>query len=350
MPRRSLLSATDLTNLLALPEDDDEFIRRYTLSGTDLALIRQRRGAANRLGFAIQLCYMRYPGLMLTVETQPSERLLRLVAGQLKTDPTAWKEYGQRAETRREHVLELQAVFGFRSFTNKDVGNAVHSLQELAMQSDKGIVLAEALVTYLRQQRILLPSLGVIERVCAEAVTTANRRIYAMLTSDVTSAHRARLDALLKRREDGKATMLTWLRQSPAKANSRHMLEHIDRLRAWQALQLPAGIERQVHQNRLLKMAREGAQMIAADLAKFEPERRYATLVALAVEGTATVIDEIIELHDRIMGQLFSVAKRKHQEQFHASGKAINAKVRLYGQIGQALLEAKRSGGDALAK
>jgi len=349
MPRRSILSVTDLANLLALPDDDDEFIRRYTLSATDLALIRQRRGAGNRLGFATQLCYMRYPGVMLTVETQSSERLLRLVAGQLKIDPTAWNEYGQRAETRREHVLELQAAFGFRSFTNKDVGNAARSVQELAMQSDKGVVLAEALVADLREQRILLPSFGVIERVCAEAVTAANRRIYVLLTSDVTSTHRTQLDALLKRREDGKSTMLTWLRQSPAKANSRYMLEHIDRLRTWQALQLPAGIERQVHQNRLLKMAREGAQMIAADLAKFEPERRYATLVALAVEGTATVIDEIIELHDRIMGKLFSVAKRKHQEQFQASGKAINAKLRLYGEIGQALLEAKQSGGDAFA-
>ena len=128
MPRRSILSATDLANLLTLTEDDDEFIRRYTLSDTDLALIRQRRGAANRLGFAIQLCYMRYPGVTLTVETQPSERLLRLVAGQLKVASTEWSDYGQRAETRREHVLELQVVFGFRSFINKDIGNAVRSL------------------------------------------------------------------------------------------------------------------------------------------------------------------------------------------------------------------------------
>eukprot|EP01036_Dinobryon_divergens_P006078 gene6078-8056_t len=41
-------------------------------------------------------------------------------------------------------------------------------------------------------------------------------------------------------------------------------------LKAWQALDLPAGIERQVHQNRLLKIAREGGQMTPADLAKFD--------------------------------------------------------------------------------
>jgi hypothetical protein len=43
------------------------------------------------------------------------------------------------------------------------------------------------------------------------------------------------------------------------------MLEHIERLKAWQALDLPTGIERLVHQNRLLKIAREGGQMTPAD-------------------------------------------------------------------------------------
>ncbi len=83
--------------------------------------------------------------------------------------------------------------------------------------------------------------------------------------------------------------------------------------------------------------------------AKFEPQRRYATLVALATEGMATVTDEIIDLHDRILGKLFNAAKNKHQQQFRASGKAINAKVRLYGRIGQALIDAKQSGRDAFA-
>ncbi|WP_235659002.1 hypothetical protein [Cupriavidus metallidurans] len=45
--------------------------------------------------------------------------------------------------------------------------------------------------------------------------------------------------------------------------------------------------------------------------------------MALAIEGMATVTDEIIDLHDRILGKLFNAAKNK-QQQFQASGKAIN--------------------------
>ena len=160
------------------------------------------------------------------------------------------------------------------------------------------------------------------------------------MAEPLSDAHRRRLDDLLKRRDNGKTTWLAWLRQSPVKPNSRHMLEHIERLKAWQALDLPSGIERSVHQNRLLKIAREGGQMTPADLAKFEAQRRYATLVALAIEGMATVTDEIIDLHDRILGKLFNAAKHKHQQQFQASGKAINAKVRLATSIKQGTVTA----------
>jgi hypothetical protein len=224
--------------------------------------------------------------------------------------------------------------------------SGVRSLEDITWQTDKGIVLASALIEEYRRQKVLLPSLNNIERTCAEAVTRANRRIYAALTGSLTDVHRVRLDALLRRTDNSNTTLLAWLHQSPARPISRHMIEHIERLRALQALDLPNGIERQIHQNRLLKIAREGGQMTPADLAKFEPQRRYATLVAVAVEGTATVIDEIIDLHDRIVGKMFNAAKHKHQEQFQTSGKAINDKVRLYGRVGQALIEAKRLGAD----
>ncbi len=348
MPRRSILSAAERESLLALPDSKDDLIRHYTFNDTDLSIIRQRRGPANRLGFAVQLCYLRFPGVILGVDELPFPPLLKLVADQLKVGVESWNEYGQREQTRREHLSELQTVFGFRPFTMSHYRQAVQMLTELAMQTDKGIVLASALIGHLRRQSVILPALNAVERASAEAITRANRRIYDALAEPLADAHRRRLDDLLKRRDNGKTT-LAWLRQSPAKPNSRHMLEHIERLKAWQALDLPTGIERLVHQNRLLKIAREGGQMTPADLAKFEPQRRYATLVALATEGMATVTDEIIDLHDRILGKLFNAAKNKHQQQFQASGKAINAKVRLYGRIGQALIDAKQSGRDAFA-
>jgi len=153
-PRRSILSAADRENLLALPDTQKDLIRHYSLTESDLSIIRQRRGAANLLGFAVQLCYMRYPGVMLPANAAPAPPLLCLTARQLKLDPEEWANYAARAETRREHLAELQSVFGFRSFTTQaQYRQAVQNLEELAWQTDKGVVLATSLIESLRRNR-----------------------------------------------------------------------------------------------------------------------------------------------------------------------------------------------------
>ncbi len=349
MPRRLILSATERDTLLALPESQDDLIRYYTFNDSDLSLIRQRRGDANRLGFAVQLCLLRYPGYALGTDSELPEPVILWVAKQVQAEPASWAKYGERDVTRREHAQELRTYLQLAPFGLSDFRALVRELTELAQQTDKGLLLAGQALESLRQKRRILPALSVIDRACSEAIARANRRVYRALVEPLTDSHRAKLDELLKLKAGSSITWLTWLRQAPLKPNSRHMLEHIERLKTFQLVDLPEGLGRHIHQNRLLKLAREGGQMTPKDLGKFEPQRRYATLAAVVLESTATVIDELVDLHDRILVKLFSGAKHKHQQQFQKQGKAINDKVRLYSRIGQALLEAKESGSDPYA-
>jgi len=343
MPRRLILSATERDTLLALPDNQDDLIRYYTFNESDLSLIRQRRGDANRLGFAVQLCLLRYPGYALGADSELSEPVILWVAKQVQADPASWTKYGERDVTRREHAQELRIYLQLAPFGLSDFRALVH---ELAEQTHRGLLLAGQALVSLRQQRRILPALSVIDRACSEAIVRANRRVYRILVEPLTDSHRAKLDKLSKLKAGSSITWLTWLRQAPLKPNSLHMLEHIERLKTFQLLDLPEGLGRHIHQNRLLKLAREGGQMTPKDLGKFEPQRRYATLAAVVLESTATVIDELVDLHDRILVKLFSGAKHKHRQQFQKQGKAINDKVRLYSRIGKALLEAKESGSD----
>ena len=68
--------------------------------------------------------------------------------------------------------------------------------------------------------------------------------------------------------------------------------------------------------------------------------------MAILLDTQATLIDEILDLHDRMIGSAFAKAKRAYESSFQEAGKAINEKVRLYAQVGQALIEAKVAGGD----
>lgn len=349
MPWRAVLTAAERSALLAFPTDADALIRHYTFDERDLTRIRRHRGGHNRLGFAVQLCCLRFPGTPLAPDATPPEPLLAWVARQLQVDAGLWPRYAHRPETRREHLQELYAWLGLSPFGLRHARTSVQQLTALAVQTDRGMVLATALVERLRQQHVLVPPIRVIERLCAGARARGIQRVYAALTEPLTAGQREALDRLLDPREGTTQTTLTWLRQPPGFPNAKHILEHLARLHALRALRLPDRLEQAVHHNRLLKLAREGAAMTGQHLRNLEPRRRHATLVAVVLDTRATVTDEIIDLHDRILGTLFNRAKRTYAEQVEQAGPTLHDTVRLFARVGQALLAARTAGQDPFA-
>jgi TnpA family transposase len=162
----------------------------------------------------------------------------------------------------------------------------------------------------------------------------------------LNDGHRVLLEGLLRQPTGSTSSTLAWLRQTPGAPSAKHLLEHLQRLKTIEALDLPEGLQLQIHQNRWLKLAREGGQMTAQHLRDLEAARRYATLLTVLLETKASLIDQALDLHDRMMGALFNRAKRRHAEEFQQSGDAIHEKVRLYWRIGEALLQARQSGTD----
>jgi len=79
MPRRYILTASERV-LVAIPTDETALIRLYTLSEQDLSVIKQRRGDANRLGFAVLLCCLRYPGYALPAGEDPPHTFLTMIS------------------------------------------------------------------------------------------------------------------------------------------------------------------------------------------------------------------------------------------------------------------------------
>lgn len=62
MALRKILSEKEKENLIESHSLREDIIRWYTLAESDIIIIAQNcRGTANKLGFAIQLCYLRFP-------------------------------------------------------------------------------------------------------------------------------------------------------------------------------------------------------------------------------------------------------------------------------------------------
>ena len=78
MKKHEILSPQSRAELFDPPRDSAAIVRQYTLSPDDLTLIRQRRRDANRLGFAVHLAYLKFPGRILGSEETPAPEHGRL--------------------------------------------------------------------------------------------------------------------------------------------------------------------------------------------------------------------------------------------------------------------------------
>ena len=345
MPRRQILSSEEQERLLVIPDDEIILTRMCFLNEPDIALINKHRRPANRLGFAVLLCYLRGPGFIPDKSSAPHNGVVSRVASRLKLQPDLWPEYASREQTRWEHLTELYRYLELSPFSRSMQKDCIRHLHPYAMRTDKGFMLAEEMLSWLHNNNVIFPSVEVIERTLAEVVTLANRSVFSTLTAQLEKQHKSALDSLLIS-EGEQPSRLAWLLQPPGKINGKNVLQHIDRLNSIAALGLPDGIALSVHQNRLLKLAREGRKMSSRDLAKFTDVRRYATLVCIIIEARATLTDEVIDLHERILGSLFSRAKRTQAERLQQTGKLIQSKLKQYVTVGQALLNARESGED----
>ena len=120
MPRRSILSAIERTSIYAVPDDMSDLITRFAFTEQDVTIIKSHRGAENRLGFAVQLAYIRFPGVMLGVDEEPAPVVVRFVSDLLSIGARAWDQYGARGQTRCEHLVELQDIYEFVPFLGFD--------------------------------------------------------------------------------------------------------------------------------------------------------------------------------------------------------------------------------------
>ena len=136
MPTRELLSPAQRAQFLSIPAQMSEQIlaRYYTLSSEDLVRIRRHRRSHNKLGFAVQLAYLRFPGRTWTASEEASPLVVSYIANQLKVNPVGIVQYAtEREATRFEHLAELQKAYGFRQFTARDYRELSAWLMPLAL-------------------------------------------------------------------------------------------------------------------------------------------------------------------------------------------------------------------------
>ncbi len=165
MRGKELLTPVQREELLHISvETEHELALHYTFSTENLEIINQHRRDHNRLGFAVQLCILRYPGCTVTNMPAIPEGLLKFVAKQIGVDHKVYEEYAKREPTRREHLEEIRKEYGYRNFTILDYRRIPKFLQPYALENGNTMYLIQTALQELRKEKIILPAIPTIER------------------------------------------------------------------------------------------------------------------------------------------------------------------------------------------
>jgi hypothetical protein len=112
----SFLTDTERERLRGFPAEipPEDLIGYFMLSERDRLLVRGQRRAHNRLGFALQVCALRYLGFVpVKLHSAPPAAVGHL-ADQLGVAPRCFARYGERSQTRTGHLQEVLDHLGFR--------------------------------------------------------------------------------------------------------------------------------------------------------------------------------------------------------------------------------------------
>lgn len=218
----------DILNLNNLSEF--EFTSYYSLSDYDIEVINRHRRDHNRLGFALQLCILRNPGCTLNNMLEIPDNLITYVAKQIDVDPDVFSSYAQRDTTRREHLEEIRQVYGYRNFNNTNYRTSSNALLKSALENGNTMYLVRNAIDLLRKEKIILPVIPTLERMVWLARTRAEKKIYAILISNLSERNKHGLEKLIDLTVSNNKTQLAWLREIPGQSSPDSFLKVIKRL------------------------------------------------------------------------------------------------------------------------
>jgi hypothetical protein len=207
-----------------------ELERFFFLDDADRALIEPKRRAHNRLGFAVQMTTVRFLGVFLDDPTDVPAEVVDYLAEQLGVaDRSALKAYGERENTRLDHVRELRRVLEYTEFAESEAELRAWVDARAWTTGEGPKALFDAAAGWLRERRVLLPGVTTLARLVAAVREAANQRLWDTLYGLLSTGQRAVLDSLLTMLPGARGSELDRLRRGPVRISGPQMKWALER-------------------------------------------------------------------------------------------------------------------------
>jgi TnpA family transposase len=284
----------------------------FHLDDADLAILSAWREDHTRLGFALQLCTVRFLGTFLSDLTETPSVVVHNLAHQLGiSDATGWESYAE-SKTESRHRQFIRKQYGYEDFfQSQKPFFLIRQLYARAwLTAEKHLVLFDFATAWLVQHKILLPGATVLERLVARVVDRANKRLWAGIIKPLDEPQMRRLRGLLEIGENTRFSKLELLRRQETRASSltiKSARQRLDKVRALGVCDVeltlfPVG--------RINALSRYGLTSWAAAIDDLGEDHELATLLVTTCVLEAVIQDEILDLLIMIVAEKFRDAEK----------------------------------------
>lgn len=320
-----------------------EMVRYWLLSVEDVRRINERRREHNRLGYAVQLCLLRYPGWPLRTDEALPTNLLNYVGQQLGAGAAEFADYAKRDKTRQEHQLLIIKEYRFRQYGPTYAPLLRGHLENEALSTDSAFTLVESAMEWLRERRVILPALTTLESLVRAVRSKVERDVYWRLFGRLEESHKAELTKLLEL-GPSRGSLLGWLRRVPRSCSAAGMLDLMQRLNWVRGSGIPRTLAEGIAPNRIDRLAARGGRHSVAHFRRFPPEKRYAILAGFLLYVAEELTDRSMDFHRRLISRLFRESEKKQWTGFVQQGPNVNEKLHNYSRLTAIIAQAHKEG------
>lgn len=287
-----------------------DLARYFHLDDADHALIAKKRGDHNRLGFAAQLCTVRYLGIFQDDPMAVPAAVLHTLAKQLRIDAVGGASSYSTSEQRWLHATEIRESYGYVEVTERRAAfRLTRWLYALCWTgTDQPSVLFDRAITWLVMHKVLLPGCSTLERYIARLRSRVEERLWRSLADGVESEQEAKLERLLVVSPDSHNSQLDRLRTGPITVSGPSLVKALLRLCSVRELGIMLPFVARIPATRMAALARFAGTAKVSAVLRLPTQRRLATLVAFVYCLESTAQDDALEVLEGLLRELFGDA------------------------------------------
>ena len=217
--RRGVLDAPVVDELIDFLEPNPKFD----------AVLRLAKGAVNRVALYYHASYLEHFGKTPPYGSVPAEAVQR-IASILDVEVSEPFEYPPERRTFFKHAEKARQVLGWYKFNRGFRSVTQEWLDVEARRSDDPDYLQQILESRLRTDRVIPPARSSIERIIAQARTTAQEHVVDVIANGLSDKQKERIDKLRGIKRGTRRSHLQWIKDSPGNASPRVLKDLLERI------------------------------------------------------------------------------------------------------------------------